>query len=858
MMLDKSYYLLFLIIPPLVIFLMRRDKTRRDSKKDKASLVLRLCAVSLLSLALAGLAIPGKMRPVNVIYSVDVSRSVGEGAPGKFLRTVMDAARNREGIHNAGVILFGNGSRFLPPSTMQQVNATTFAQSQLYSDGLMSSGTDIALALKRAVGYFKDGAVNRVALFTDGRQTTGDAIAAAAALRAVGGELLIAPVDRPEGGVEVSVQDIIGPRVVRAMEPFKLRVLINSDGEVDARLNLFEDGLLVESREALLSPGINDLPFKSVVEKEGLRHYRAVVYPASDFMTENNVREAFVRVSPKPRILLVHGEGEDSTFLFRALAAQGFDVVGGGVEKLPSSLRSYIGYSAVILQNVYGLGISMEKLELLERYVRDAAGGLVVIGGDKSFDRGYLDTALGRMMPVSVGSPSSLSVPGVALVLVIDKSSSMNIGGGKVNKLELAKTASFSALEMMQPFDRVGLLAFDTHHFWAVPMVRAAERERFAAGLRTIAAGGGTDLYPALEEAYRKLRTEDSAIKHVFVLSDGLTDDKGFQRLVGAMASDKITVSTVAMGDDANLKLMKEISRRGGGRFYFVTNPGEMTRIFLNEAMLVSRKTVVEGDVIPVPTGPHPVLQNIDADSLPRLGGYVRTYPRKAAGVVIAARRGDPLLTGWQYGLGRVMVFTSDLSNRWGVEWVKWGEFGKLAAHIVRHVSSSTSTNRVEVDYRVDGGKSELIVDLYDRDDDFVNLADLSGRLVGPGGKARELAFVQTAPGRYKARLDEARPGSYMIKLRSSLEGYDRPMGTTGFSIPYQREYASWGVDRKFLSKLALAGGGIVLEKDDLEKEIYRPSSKVAGGRDLWPILALAALVCYFLSIAVARWPRTR
>ena len=32
----------------------------------------------------------------------------------------------------------------------------------------------------------------------------------------------------------------------------------------------------------------------------------------------------------------------------------------------------------------------------------------------------------------------------------------------------------------------------------------------------------------------------------------------------------------------------------------------------------------------------------------------------------------DPLLVSWRYGLGKVTAFTSDLSGRWGKEWVTW------------------------------------------------------------------------------------------------------------------------------------------------------------------------------------------
>ena len=66
-------------------------------------------------------------------------------------------------------------------------------------------------------------------------------------------------------------------------------------------------------------------------------------------------------------------------------------------------------------------------------------------------------------------------------------------------------------------------------------------------------------------EAHRGIATKQAAIKHVIVLSDGLTDKADFHGLVQRMARDGITVSTVSVGNDADVQLMADIAKDGQG-----------------------------------------------------------------------------------------------------------------------------------------------------------------------------------------------------------------------------------------------------------------------------------------------------
>jgi len=192
---------------------------------------------------------------------------------------------------------------------------------------------------------------------------------------------------------------------------------------------------------------------------------------------------------------------------------------------LPASMHELADYDLVILDNVSGFDLSLAKMELLEAYVRDTGGGVVKIGGDRSYAAGgYYGTPVERLLPVTMNVKTEVKIPSVSVVFVLDRSGSMGTKAQGEDKLTIAKRAALSSIELLKPLDRVGVLAFDSGRDWVVPMTEAGVRRPIAERLRDLKVGGGADLYPALEEAHRVMRREQAKVKHLIVLSDGLTE----------------------------------------------------------------------------------------------------------------------------------------------------------------------------------------------------------------------------------------------------------------------------------------------------------------------------------------------
>src|SRR5258707_9223719 len=127
-------------------------------------------------------------------------------------------------------------------------------------------------------------------------------------------------------------------------------------------------------------------------------------------------------------------------------------------------------------------------MDVSRTYVRDLGGGLIMTGGDQSFGRGgYYKTTIEEILPVRSDFEKEKEKPSLAMVLIIDKSGSM---GGE--KIELAKDAAKSAVELLGAGDKIGVIAFEGDYYWVSDLQPAANKGRIIDDISRIEAGGGT------------------------------------------------------------------------------------------------------------------------------------------------------------------------------------------------------------------------------------------------------------------------------------------------------------------------------------------------------------------------------
>jgi uncharacterized membrane protein len=659
---------------------------------------------------------------------------------------------------------------------------------------------------------------------------------------------------------------------VRLHEPFTVQTVVRSNESTRAHLVIMRNGVLLREFTIELEPGMNAYSLVEQADTPGLQEFEAIVNSDADSEPANNRYQAFVRVSGAPRVLHVVDDPEAGRYVSAALRAQGLAVDEMPASALPANLHELVDYDLVILDNISGLDLSLAKMALLEYYVRDAGGGVVMIGGDRSYGAGgYRGTPVERLLPVTMDVKTEIKIPSLSVVFVLDRSGSMGSKAQGEEKLTIAKRATVSSIELLKPLDRVGVLAFDSGRAWVVPMTEVGVRRPIAERLRDLKVGGGTDLYPALEEAHRVMRKEQAKVKHLIVLSDGLTEgEKDFDPLAARIAADGITMSTVAMGADADRALMAGLATLGKGRYYHADDPRNVPRIFTSETMTITRDLVVEGEIRPRRAYAGELIAGFGAGAFPVLGGYQRAYPKPAAQVLLAGRGEDPLLVSWRYGLGKAVAFTSDLSGRWGRQWVQWPAFGRFVSQMARWTMRRSGSESFVPQFQWHGQRGEMSVDVLDRDDRFINGLKLEASLVDPSRLTRRVQLEQTAPGRYHGEFPVPRAGRYYI----TLSGRDGQMQvgprTFGLAVPYSSEYLDLGVDHRLLRDIASITGGRLLPLSSASlSAVTAPPQQASGplSRVWWPFF-LAALILLVAEVAVrrvtlpdawrARWTRWR
>ncbi len=710
-------------------------------------------------------------------------------------------------------------------------------------------GSDIAAALRMSYGMFPQDHLKRVVVISDGNSTDGDFIAEAYRAEAYGIRLFNEEIPF-ESPPEVLVRGVDVPNQLKVGEPFVFTARVFSTSKTEATLTLWQNEFKDGTKRVALEPGMNEVQFETEVYDPGFREFKVNLTAPDevDTFAPNNTFVYSANVRGKPRILYLEGEMRTRHYLQRALRDENFEVETRGPFGVPTSLEELEGFDLVLMSDVAALNVSNGQMRLIERYVRELGGGFIMAGGESAFGPGgYKGSTIEKMLPVRSEPKKERKTPSLGLVLVIDKSGSM---GG--DKMELAKEAAKAAVEVLKRNDKVGVIGFDDTSRTVVRMQSATNRVRINDSISRIRPSGGTNIAAAMQDAYEKLAITPARLKHIILLSDGNSDAANiFSEILPALRIENITVSSVAVGADAGTTLLRRVAEGGGGRYYYTNDPYNVPRIFMKETNTVSRNSLVEEPFRPVIAKRAQVLKGIPWESAPYLLGFVTTRAKDGAEVILEAETGEPLLARWRYGLGKSVAFTSDLKNRWAVEWIRWPGYSKFWSQLIRDTMRSDDRDTLAMRTTVEQGRARVVVDAVDDEDRFINDLNSTVKVTTPDGETGQLNLRQTAPGRYEASVALDEFGSYNLKAQHDKDGDTIAVSLGTVSYPYPREYLFTEPDRDVLRRAADIARG---ETNPDPETLFDPmGEEVTYREELWPIFLMAALALLVLDLIFRR-----
>lgn len=846
--------LLLILLPLLWLIGFPRHAFRR--RRDISSLLLRSLIVALLVLALAGLQQVGAVERLAVVFLVDASDSMGSDAESAQLDFLRGALANKPHDDEWALLVFGDNA-------VPERDFSALAEIDGIASTPSANGTNIAKALQTALAMFPPDAARRIVILSDGIATRGDALARAQRAAAAGVEVSYVPYVR-EPAPDVRIRSLDAPGRVAQEQAFDIAVSIEADADTPATLLVFSGGELIHDEQLDLQAGENRYSLTQHSGKSGFLDFTAqVIVPGEkDHFAQNNQLGAFSQVIGPARVLLISAEPTETQFLLPALEQAGMQVEQALPHRLPVNMADLADYKSVIVANVPATELSRVQMSLLDKYVSDIGGGLVMIGGPQSYaPGGYYQTPLERTLPVDMQIKDQRRLPQLTIAYLIDRSGSMGqVGRSGVPNLELAKRAIVLSLELLQASDRAAIGTFDTGGAWVVPFQQVNDGQAMIAMTNTIRSGGGTDILAGLRLVERDIKEEPSQLKHLILLTDGGANSAGLVELTELLhAEHGVTLSAIAIGRSPGA-FLEPMAEAGQGNYYRVANVEEIPLIFAQETVLAARSYIVEETFTPRVTGSSAILDGIGAP--PPLRGYVASTPKTAAQRILSGPEpyADPILAAWQYGLGRVVAFTADASARWANEWVVWEDFSRFWGQAVAWSINAGANENLETSIVLEDERARIVVDARDEAGGFLDGLALDGAVLNPSGNSLRLGLQQTAPGRYEASFTPGSEGAYFLNIsgEAAAEAGAAPLtDLKGWVRSYSPEYLPHAGGERLLADLAEVTGGRNLA-DAPDAVFAHNLGERQAANDIWESLVLLALLLLPLDIALRRLIITR
>ncbi len=832
---------------------------------------------------------------LTTLYIVDNSESIPLEYRRPILQFVSEDSKKRVASKNdqTGVIVFGKEPKVETPPQMAEANLNLGVENAVDRDY-----TDLGGAIKLGLATFPEDSARRLVVISDGNENRGNALEQALAAKDLGVQVDVLPVDYFYDK-EVLVEKVALPSDVKKGDTVNINVVVRASGPARGTLQIFQKDSDNRSIPAPgneqpvpvdLKRGVNVFTLKQPITEPSFYTFTAEFVPekgSGDSRSINNVASGFTYARGTAQVLLIEGIRDEHAELVRALRERNLEVkvlvapgIGGGGNEggdpLPENLGQLQPFDTVILGNVPKDSLTESQQRLIEANVHDMGAGLIMLGGENSFGAGgWMNTPIEKALPVDM-QIKALKVQGKGALVQIMHATEIPEGNYWM------KVIAQEAIKTLSSYDYCGMVHWEGQEAWLfTPQPVGKGRPSMLHAIDRMTPGDMPAFDGTLQLSLSGLRKiTDAMTKHIIVISDGdpAAPSPG---VMAQLVANKITVTTVIVAahgnDPGSIQTMRDMAVKTKGRFYQVTNPKALPRIYQKEARIISRPLIFEQPGKPWQPNVKFTSEPITGLSgvVPPITGIVQTSPKESELVEVPilsplpAEQPPPLLAHWTYGLGRSVAFTSDAGRKWAAAWPSWDGYAAFWSQIVRWSMRPVDNRNLTLNVRREEGKIKVVVDALDKDSRFLNFLQLRGSVLGPELKPLPLDLVQTAPGRYEGTVESAEAsGNYFVNLGYSGGDDVKGVISTGVSVPYSDEYRELKSNAANLETIASLTGGEVLSwkrnaggQIDVRQTLAgsRPFRRDAqtqtprGLSPLWPLLLFTSAFLFLGDVAVRR-----
>lgn len=783
-----------------------------------AALIVRLLVLAVFILALAEPRVVRRSNGLAVMYTLDVSDSMGEKVSDRALNYILKTAGGKPEKDEAGLVVFGRDAAVeLPPRLsfpFEVINAR-----------VAKDGTDIAKALSLSAALVPEDRQGRIVLVSDGVETEGNVAGILDDLKSRHVAVDVLPIQY-EYQHEVWLERLDLPRQVKIGETYEATVLLNSLQPGDGKLVLRENGNVIAEQTVHYEKGKNRYALPLYFREPGYYEYAATIEPppGQDGWKENNTAINFLYLKGEGKVLLVtdpQGDPRDSETLIKALKEAKRLVDVKSAFEFPRDAMSLMPYDCVVFVNVPADSFDPVQMQSLREAVYNEGIGFLMVGGKNSFGPGgYHRTPVEEALPVDMDVAQKKVMPKGALAIVLH---TCEFPEGNVWAKRIAK----EAIRVLGAEDEAGVLIYGMSGLggnmagdqWVFPLTPARDYEHMVTLINQCEPSDMPSFESIMQMGYTGLKASDAATKHMVIISDG-DPSPPTKELVQQFVDARISVSTVVINPHGGVDIdgMRALAGVTGGRHYLVMDPNELPSIFIKEAKTLKRSMIQNTTFVPEVEFTSPVLKGID--SMPPLHAYILTTPKPRSVTILKAPSKDelnPVLATWRFGLGKTAAFTSDLSPNWASDWVQWKQYEAFVKQLMIEISRVQQHSDLFMQSFASGDEGVIMVEDYHPQE---SMLEIQAQISGPHERQTSLALKQTGPRRYEARFPLWGKGRYQVALAGVGAGRNEQT-TGGFVVAYSPEYLRFRSDPVTLRKIAERTGGRILSGQEAGKELF-------------------------------------
>jgi uncharacterized membrane protein len=796
-------------------------------------LLMRMTSVVLLVMALAAPSWQIPPRAVALVVVRDVSASIDATALQRQATLITQLQASQPATALLGIVDVAStvAVAAIPSPALRDTSPAVVAN---------RDATALAAAVTQAAALLPAGYEGRLLVLSDGQETRGRLRDTITALVARGIRVDVIPLTTTQPPAQAALTQVRLPQQTRGSgtliadidttgsvaQSAILRVTNNGMPFFETTLQLPGSAQRVALTIPPIDPGMHRLEF-------------TLLAPQDDALPDNRQR-VLVQRDGALQILVLADPVDPIQPFVTMVRASGSTVTVRRPSDIDSQLSTLAGYDVIVLADTPARLVPPIVMQNIVRAVKTLGRGFLWLGGSQSLGAGgFRYTPLAEIAPVQFDPIDPTKRKRLAVLLIIDKSGSMaDAVGGGLSRLDLAKEAAYQAIQGLSDGDTVGVGFFSDSAQWSLVPQPVPSADSVAQALGVVQSDGGTSIRSGLQLAQASIATLDGDVRHVMLLSDG-QDPQSSRDIAQAFANQSVSLSTIALGADADMQGLSQLARIGQGVSYQVTNPQDLARVFLDETTRVASRDFVEADVMP---------QLVSRDAWPAgnppvevLHGYNRTTTRANARVLMQIDADNPLWVIQQAGAGQSAVWASDLSQRWGRDWLTSPAFAALVPALLAPLIPTAPSAMTLAWYWHD--------DLLDVEvtTDAPTTTAPSAQLIAPDGNGIPIVLTQRDARLWRASVADIPNGEYVLTVRSG-----ETLVTRGVVITQRSELLNDGQGSATLSAIAQQTAG------QINPALTTAYWQVRGGAQfgslsLVPYLVLMSMALFVGEIALRR-----